>query len=64
MVHRRASDAGIERPIGCHTFHAIGITDYLPNGGLIEVAQKMAGHANAKTTASMTGATTISVSGK
>jgi integrase/recombinase XerD len=26
------------------------ITDYLTNGGRIEVAQKMAGHSNAKTT--------------
>jgi integrase/recombinase XerD len=50
MVRRRASDAGIETPIGCHTFRATGITDYLTNGGRIEVAQKMAGHSNAKTT--------------
>jgi site-specific recombinase XerD len=50
MIRRRASDAGIETPIGCHTFRATGITDYLSNGGRIEVAQKMAGHSNAKTT--------------
>jgi integrase/recombinase XerD len=50
MVRRRAKDAGIETPIGCHTFRATGITDYLTNGGRIEVAQRMAGHANAKTT--------------
>lgn len=50
MVRRRASDAGIETPIGCHTFRATGITDYLTNGGRIEVAQRMAGHSNAKTT--------------
>jgi integrase/recombinase XerD len=31
-------------------FRATGITDYRTNGGRIEVAQKMAGHANAKTT--------------
>jgi len=30
-------------PIGCHTFRATGITDYLTNGGRIEVAQRMAG---------------------
>jgi integrase/recombinase XerD len=36
--------------IGCHTFRATGITDYLTNGGRIEVAQRMAGHSNAKTT--------------
>jgi integrase/recombinase XerD len=50
MVRRRAADAGIETPIGCHTFRAMGIMDYLTNGGRIEVAQKMAGHSNAKTT--------------
>jgi site-specific recombinase XerD len=50
MIRRRASDAGIETAIGCHTFRATGITDYLTNGGRIEVAQRMAGHSNAKTT--------------
>ena len=50
MVRRRAIDAGIETAIGCHTFRATGITDYLTNGGRIEVAQRMAGHSNAKTT--------------
>jgi integrase len=44
------SDAGIETAIGCHTFRATGITDYLTNGGRIEVAQHMAGHSNARTT--------------
>jgi site-specific recombinase XerD len=50
MVRRRAAGAGIETPIDCHTFRATGITDYLTNGGRIEVAQRMAGHVNAKTT--------------
>jgi integrase/recombinase XerD len=50
MVRRRASGAGIETAIGCHTFRATGITDYLTNGGRIEFAQRMAGHSNAKTT--------------
>jgi len=50
MVRRRAADAGIKTRIRCHTFRATGITDYLTNGGRIEVAQRMAGHANAKTT--------------
>jgi len=50
MVRRRAADAGIETAIGCHTFRATGITDYLTNGGRIEVAQRMAGHSSAKTT--------------
>ena len=35
---------------GCLTCGATGITDYLKNGGRIEVAQRMAGHSNAKTT--------------
>jgi integrase/recombinase XerD len=50
MVRRRAKDAGIPTAIGCHTFRATGLTDYLSNGGRIEVAQRMAGHSNAKTT--------------
>ena len=50
MVRRRASDAGIETAMGCHTFRATGITDYLKNDGRIEIAQRMAGHSNAKTT--------------
>jgi integrase/recombinase XerD len=50
MVRRRAVDAGIQTAIGCHTFRATGITDYLTNGGRIEVVQRMAGHSNAKTT--------------
>ncbi len=52
LVHgaRRAVGARIETAIGCHTFRATEITDYLTNGGRIEVAQRMAGHANNKTT--------------
>jgi integrase/recombinase XerD len=50
MVRRRAADAELETAIGCHTFRATGITDYLTNGGRIEVAQRMAGHSNAKKT--------------
>lgn len=50
MIRRRASDAGIEQRIGCHTFRATGITAYLQGGGKLEVAQRMAGHSNAKTT--------------
>lgn len=50
MIRRRAADLGLETAIGCHTLRATGITDYLSNGGRIEVAQRMAGHANAKST--------------
>ena len=50
MVRRRVSDAGIETTIGCHTFRATGITDYLTNGGRSDVARRMAGHSSAKAT--------------
>ena len=44
MIRRRATDAGIETRIGCHSFRATGITEYLRNGGKLEVAQQMANH--------------------
>ena len=50
MVRRRAKDAGIATPIGCHTFRATGITNYLENGGTLEKAQSMAAHESARTT--------------
>jgi integrase/recombinase XerD len=50
MVQRRSKDAGLETAIGNHSFRAIGITDYMENGGDITIAQRMAGHANIKTT--------------
>jgi len=42
--------AGIATKIGCHTFRATGITEYLRNGGKLEVAQQMANHESARTT--------------
>jgi site-specific recombinase XerD len=36
MVKRRAAEAGILSPIGCHTFRATGITAYLLNNGSLE----------------------------
>ncbi len=50
MIRRRAEDAGIETKIGCHSFRATGITEYLRNGGKLEVAQQMANHESARTT--------------
>lgn len=50
MVRRRAAGAGIKTAISRRTFRATGITDYLTNGGRIEVAQGIAGYSNAKTT--------------
>ena len=50
MIGRRAKDAGIKTKIGCHTFRATGITEYLRNGGKLEIAQQMANHESARTT--------------
>lgn len=50
MVRRRAKDADIETAIGCHTFRATGITNYLVNGGTLEKAQVLANHESARTT--------------
>jgi hypothetical protein len=41
---RAARPADIKTKIGCHIFHATGITDYLKNGGRLEIAQQMANH--------------------
>ena len=49
-VRRRARSAGIQGRIGNHSFRATGITNYLTNGGKLETAQQMAGHADARTT--------------
>ena len=50
MVSRRAAVAGIRTHLGCHSFRATGITEYLRNGGKLEIAQQMANHESARTT--------------
>ncbi len=50
MVKRRAHDADVSEMIGCHTFRATGITNYLMNNGTLEFAQKLACHESARTT--------------
>jgi len=50
MVRRRAAAAGIHTRIGNHSFRATGITEYLRNGGKLEIAQQMAAHESARTT--------------
>ena len=50
MVKKRALEAGIAFPIGCHTFRATGITAYLEEGGSLENAQAMAAHESPRTT--------------
>ena len=50
MIRRSAAGAGIETQIGCHSFRATGITEYLRNGGKLEVAQQMANPESSRTT--------------
>ena len=50
MIKRRAAAAGLLASTCCHTFRATGITAYLSNGGTLEHAQQIAGHASPKTT--------------
>ena len=50
MIKRLAAAAGLPSSTCCHTFRATGITAYLSNGGTLEHAQQIAGHASPKTT--------------
>ena len=50
MIKLRAASAGLPPSTCCHTFRATGITAYLSNGGTLEHAQQIAGHASPKTT--------------
>jgi site-specific recombinase XerD len=50
MIRRRATDAGLNAEICCHTLRATGITAYLNNGGTLKNAQLMAAHESPRTT--------------
>lgn len=50
MIQRRAEASGLRTRTNCHTFRATGITEYLRNGGKLEIAQQMANHESARTT--------------
>ena len=50
LIKRRAAAAGLPPSTCCHTLRATGITAYLLNGGTLEHAQQIAGHASPKTT--------------
>jgi site-specific recombinase XerD len=50
MLQRRARKAGVMTQICNHSWRATGITVFLENGGAIEMAQYMAGHADPRTT--------------
>ncbi|MFM9928287.1 tyrosine-type recombinase/integrase [Variovorax sp. H27-G14] len=47
MIGRCAAAASVDTKVGCHSFRA---TEYLRNGGKLEVAQQMANHESARTT--------------
>ncbi len=50
MIRRRAKAAGLSDKISPHSLRATGITIYRANGGTLEKAQKIAAHADPKTT--------------
>ena len=50
MIGRQARAASIKTRIGCHSFRATGITEYLRNGGKLEVAQQVVNRESARTT--------------
>jgi integrase len=51
MVKRRARAVGLGEDIGAHSLRATGITTHQENGGRIEDAARLAGHADVRTTA-------------
>ncbi len=50
MIKRRALDAGLPDEVACHSFRGTGITEYLRNGGTLEIAAQIAGHESTRTT--------------
>ena len=50
MIKRRARDAGLPDEISNHSFRGTGITEYLRNGGDLEIAARIAGHESTRTT--------------
>ena len=50
MIKRRVRQAGLPTEICAHSFRGTGITEYLRNGGDLEVAARIAGHESTRTT--------------
>jgi hypothetical protein len=50
MLKRRLKQAGLPALYSPHSFRATGITNFLENGGILEAAQRIAGHADSRTT--------------
>jgi integrase/recombinase XerD len=50
LVQTRARAAGLKKVLGCHSFRATGLTCYMNAGGQLDIAQRIAGHAQPSTT--------------
>jgi integrase/recombinase XerD len=50
LVQARARVCGLKKRVGCHSFRATGITEYMNAGGALDIAQRIAGHAQLSTT--------------
>ena len=50
MIKRRARNVGLPDEITAHSFRGTGITEYLRNGGDLEIAARIAGHESTRTT--------------
>jgi integrase/recombinase XerD len=50
LVQTRTRACGIKKRFGPHSFRAGGITEYLNQGGSLEMAQRIAGHSQLSTT--------------
>ena len=50
MLKRWLKQAGLPAHYSRHSFRATGITNFLENDGTLEAAQRIAGHADSRTT--------------
>jgi integrase/recombinase XerD len=50
LVQTRTRACGIKKRFGPHSFRASGITEYINQGGSLEMAQRIAGHSQLSTT--------------
>ena len=50
MLKRRLKQAGLPAHYSPHSLRATGITNFLENDGTLEAAQRIAGHADSRTT--------------